>query len=213
MNVCQNCGRKFKYPYLLLRHLTNVNLCSQYKNNVRNTTIVSKTIQSDVQTNTIDVQTNTIDVQNDTIICKYCQKNISRKDKLKIHEERTCRLKDDPIRIFELQLNKSITLKDDLFCRFCNEEKCNKFSLMRHSKVCKKKIEYRQKLEEEIKCMSKRKNNTTIIYNNYTTIDNSVKKIIYNKDTRCLISTDPDAPCNELLCYNGFERETMRFQG
>jgi hypothetical protein len=80
--------------------------------------------------------------------CQYCQKIISRQCRLQRHEDK-CRLKNDPIRLIELKLQKDVTLPNDNSCRFCLKSFYNICSLHRHDSTCNAKKVYHESLLKE----------------------------------------------------------------
>jgi hypothetical protein len=92
------------------------------------------------------------------------------------HKEK-CLLKNDCVRLLEIQLNKNVVLDfNSTVCRFCNKNFGRKDSLHRHDNNCKYKKQYRTSLLNDVE-RTIPKGNITI--NNYTT-NNTVNNTVTN---------------------------------
>ena len=95
MIPCDICGKEFKFPYLLLRHLNGVYSCSLNKFSIENGKVVRKTIENcqDVQENNQNVQENCQDVQEKVdnkskkFQCEECEKTFTTNQSLKYHSK------------------------------------------------------------------------------------------------------------------------------
>ena len=95
MSSCDICGKEFKFPYLLLRHLNRVTSCSPNKFSIENGKVVRKTIENPQNVNQNSHQVNeesqkvTTNVNYATKIfkCDKCEKILKSKLGLKRHEK------------------------------------------------------------------------------------------------------------------------------
>lgn len=115
-------------------------------------------------------------------------------------------------------------------CAKCNKGFDKNWILQRHEKICRGNLlqcpkcakmfssrKTRAAHERNVNCSNTLSttntvNNQTINNNNQginiTYVTNNVKQYIsYNSEKQCLISSDPNAPSPQLLCYNGFKKD------
>ena len=177
MNSCDDCGKVFKYPYILLRHLNRKIPCSSNKNLENNENVSSLTSSQNENVSSLTSS------QNDKVsslgtsehICNICNKHFKFRQGLFKHKK-----------FIKCIQKKSILELEDEIESLRNE--------LLHSKTVF----------------------TTINNNNAKTINSTINKnhitynIIYNPETRCLTTDDPNAPSSELLCFNGFKLEAAR---
>ena len=83
--------------------------------------------------------------------CKYCNKTFTTFSYLKTHIE-TCKLREDPIRKMEIQLNINENI-DPTTCRYCKKTYTRVNNANAHMKTCKEKDAYIASLEEQLKEM------------------------------------------------------------
>ena len=214
MNSCELCGKEFKFPYLLVRHLDRVTSCSPNKLSIENGKIVEKTIEKcqDVQENNQNVQENCQDVQEGCqkeFKCEKCEKVLSCKRNLERHMK-TCSgvgsLQCPNCKIsFNTRQSKYYHMKKNSCSQ--PEEKVDqcKQDLEEENRLLKKEILI-LKATSRGSLTNNTTNNTTNNINNIT--NNYIIK--YNPETRCLTSNDPNAPFPELLCLNGFKHEAAK---
>ena len=154
MNSCDNCGKAFKYPYLLLRHLNRKYQCSPIKS-------------ASSFCNLLDKKCNpSVIPENNKHTCEVCKMVFSHRQNLYRH-------------------------KKNVNCSSLNEVE-----------ELKKKV---SELEKRIsKPTSTTTNNNNITNNNYAPIYN----ITYVKEKGVMICDNMDMEQNEMLCMEGFQRET-----
>ena len=175
MNSCDDCGKTFKFPSKLLRHLNKKVSCSSNKN------IEKDVIVSSLASSENDNLSSLASSENDNVsslkhICKNCNKHFKFRQGLFKHKKNIA-----------CQPEKSI------------------LKLEEENEVLRKE---NQILKIKNSISSKTINNTKTINSNNS---NSITyNIIYNPETRCLTTNDPDAPSPELLCFNGFKLEAAR---
>ena len=96
MIPCDICGKEFKFPYLLLRHLNGVYSCSPNKFSIENGKVVRKTIEKpqNVGENYINVgdecenvgdNPQKVDNKNKKFQCEECEKTFTSNQSLKYH--------------------------------------------------------------------------------------------------------------------------------
>jgi hypothetical protein len=147
MPNCKRCGKSFRDNYLLTRHLSRLNPCS-----------------NDTKSESLDCR------------CKYCLKTYFNNSSLKRHYG-TCKHKNDPIRLLEIELNIETQFPDNSCeCRFCSNQFPSVFLLSEHVDDCKYRKEYYQYLIDL-------KNRNKIITNNTTNNNNSNNQTIINNTT------------------------------
>jgi hypothetical protein len=131
----------------------------------QNCTLGSQNCNSGSQNCTLGSQNCTLGSQNCTssVKCEFCLNTFCNKFSKNRHQE-TCKLKDDPVRVLEIETKvnpKESKSKNE--CRFCNKEFCRKSVLYSHYSICPDRREYHDQLKEV--------KNVQIINNN---IDNSI---------------------------------------
>jgi hypothetical protein len=160
---CKLCNHEYKDNYALNRHLSRITPC----------VIIPSEINNDI-----------CQISNETVIedvrnkCIYCLHTFSTSSNYTKHKEK-CKLKDDPIRLLEIEHKIDIKFPDNkLECRFCNCILSRVDNLKTHLETCKKRQEYltklqkmkieKQKLEElerqKIEKSEKNKSKTNILY-------------------------------------------------
>jgi len=151
MSSCDNCGKDFKYPYLLLRHLQRKTPCIS----------VVKKVQKG---------NNNLQFGNKNVLkCDTCEKVFKNKQAKYYHKK-------------NVKCSPPINEVEEL----------------------KKKV---LELESKIQVTN---NNTT--NNNINNINNTfapVFNITYVKETGSMICDNPELDDNEMLCIEGFQRETI----
>ncbi len=122
--------------------------------------------------------------EEDKTTCKYCLKEFQPKNLF--NHILVCKLKDNPIRLLEIDLNikkeKSLSTKcTKLTCNYCDNVFSYQCNVNRHLKICKIKDEYYHSLmslketkqKTEIINQNNNNNNNNINSNNNTTNTNS----------------------------------------
>lgn len=212
MNICDICGKDFIYPSKLIRHLHRKIKCSPIEENYSNNQNVN------VLTQNVNFKNQNVNCKNQNVngvlqnvndfshnvnvkrfyICYKCDKELSSENSLKRH-------------LKNCQGCKSLQ------CHICSKVFTTRQGKSQHLKnvQCKpilRNIDYsilqkeNEKLKKEIELLKSTKNTTTI-NNTKNTINYN---IIYNPDTKSLTTNDPNAPCQELLCFNGFKLEASK---
>lgn len=220
MSICDLCGKEFKFPYLLVRHLNRVTSCSPNKLSIKNVKIEEKfedTKEKVYENGKNDYnkekkvygENENVNNSNNIFKCERCEKVLKTKQGMKNHSK----------------ICKGVHI---LQCPTCLKSFADRRSKSHHIKNVKcsppveKVDQCKQDLEEENRLLRKENailkatsrgsltNNTT---NNTTNNINNITNnyiIKYNPETRCLTSNDPNAPFPELLCLNGFKHEAAK---
>ena len=197
MNVCDLCGKGFKFPYLLVRHLNRINTCSTNKVSVENVENVYPTEKNVYPTdkNVYPTDKNVYPTDKNEIKCDKCAKVLKSKLGLNKH----------------YKICKGVHI---LQCHICFKSFSDRRSKNKHIKngkcspsVEKVNLEHENKaLKKEIAILKATSRSTNITTTNSNNITNNYI-IKYDKDTKCITSNDPNAPFAELLCFNGFKYE------
>jgi len=115
--------------------------------------------------------------------CQYCTNIFFNKNTLRRHEK-TCKMKDDPCRLLEIEMGIQHKKSENLICYFCNKTLFRADSLTRHLSICKERGLYHEQLlkqnqEKEQKIIQQTINNGTI---NNGTINNGTinNTIVFN---------------------------------
>lgn len=200
MNVCDICGRKFKFPYLLIRHLNRTVSCStieKSKPTYKKVDLFYKKVDQNYKK--VDQIYKKVDLE---FSCEKCSKILKSKQGLQKHSD-VC---------------KGV---DTLQCPSCLKVFSNKYTKCRHMKKGKcvsHEMTSIVDFEEEIESLKKENailkassRTTSIVNSNNKTINNSIIYYInYNPETKCMTTDDPMAPVQELLCLNGFRLEALK---
>lgn len=118
-------------------------------------------------------------------VCDFCHRGLSSSRRLMEHKEK-CLLKNDRVRLLEIQLNKSVVLDfKSTVCRFCGKDFRRMDSLHRHDTICKDKKIYEKMLQSDIEKNSPRMN---ITINNFNTISDQLNSGV-SAETSILEST------------------------
>ena len=200
MSSCDLCGKEFKFPYLLSRHLNKKIPCSSNKLSIENCEKVYEKCEK------VYEKCEKVYVEKEEYKCEKCEKVLKNKRNFQNHQE-ICR------GVHVLQ------------CSTCMKKFSSKASKYQHIKNVKcSPPEEKLDMEKEILALKKElaivkasasKQNTSITNNNnnHTNINNNytIKYVLkYNPETRCITTDDPDAPIPELLCFNGFKLEAAK---
>lgn len=208
MNICESCGKDFKYSSKLLRHLNKKYPCISNTfllQNVKNSKKVNNFSKKVNENETFfETRQKKVTLEVKSFSCNKCSKVLKSNYSLKKHSE----------------ICKGVT---SLQCPTCLKVFSNKVSKCRHIKngKCNCVPQEEIDLSEEIKALKKQvsilestkasitNNNIT---NNNTNITNYTIKyqVRYNPETKCLTTDDPKAPFPELLCFNGFKHEAAK---
>ena len=206
MSSCELCGKEFKFPYLLLRHLNKKNPCSPNKFSnlsIKNHCQEVKEDCSSIKGNCQNIKNHCQEVKNKQFECTLCQKELTSKRNLDNH----------------MKICKGV---DSFTCPVCKVSFNSRQAKGYHIKNVKcsppenKQLDMAKEilaLKKENAILKASKQNTNITNNNNTNINNNytIKYVLkYNPETKCLTTDDPDAPIPELLCFNGFKLEAAR---
>ena len=206
MNICDICGKDFKYPYLLIRHLNRTTPCNPvetYRNMYKKVDNFHKKVSPNYKK--VDSIHKKVDMNSKEFKCEKCSKILKSKQGLKKHLE-IC--------------NGALSLE----CPTCFQVFSDKSSKCRHIKRGKCTPVRSNILEEENKILRKKvamleatkaASYSTVNNNNNRTINNitnyNIKyQLKYDPETRCLTTEDPNAPFPELLCFDGFKYQAAR---
>ena len=187
MHTCHLCQKDFKYPYLLLRHLNRKFSC--YNSNIGE--LGSRKDLQKAQNGIVGAQNGIVGAQNGIVEAQngIVELKCSRCDKIFIKKNNLCRHVES-CKGNVLQCSKCGKTFSSRKTRAAHERNVNCSLISRPNAVNNQTIN----------------NNNQII--NITYVTNNVKQYItYNSDKQSMISTDPNAPSPQLLCYNGFKKE------
>lgn len=228
MVQCHVCGKDFKWPYLLIKHMnrkfpcTSENVIFQSDKKYENLCESSQKLnhmdpllkkKSDFLNHMDPVSQKKSDFENivnhmDPVLkCKYCHRIFSTKSSVKRHEELRCNLKDDIIRDYEIQLNKVVNLDASCkTCRFCNKMFTSHKHLSRHTKGCKEKELYKLQLKSELDLKTVNKQTTSYITNNVnvTHVNN------YTINNNFMTVQNDDGTLLQLVGYSRFLEAIIR---
>ena len=153
MFECKKCNKMFRDNYNLSKHMIRIKPCTielldEFINNnnfvIENTTKVIENTTKCIENTTKGIENTTENNKNTT--CKYCLNKYTKNYK-KLHEK-TCKLKNDPIRILEIENGIKFDLPEsNNTCRFCNVLFCRKDVLNKHFVICKERENYKQKIK------------------------------------------------------------------
>ena len=116
---CPRCKKIFEYDNLLQRHLKRKNKCEKVKEDK------CEKVEG--------------------LKCEYCLKVFKEKEYLKVHK---CKYKDCEIRKLEMERGKEIEpIYESKKCRYCGTTFTENKNLLQHMKTCRKKEEYKEKLQ------------------------------------------------------------------
>jgi len=204
---CVRCLHVFRDRYNLAKHMSRKAQCEEVFQEgfspsadfgVKKSSISTQKSSIPTQKSIIPIKKSSISVKKSSISpgeagscaseninknkrCKYCFCVYSTTFYKNKHET-ICKLKDDPVRLLEIECNVDITFpesKDE--CRFCNKMFFNIQSLNRHISTCKDRSEYHQNLIEYRENQSKSQvPQTQIINNNNTVNNNTVNNTVNN---------------------------------
>jgi hypothetical protein len=137
MVSCEKCSKHFRDNYDLSRHMSRIIPCKV------------KTIKnSNLTENKTDCIKGKTDCLGDNF-CKYCLNEFSSKKYKNIHET-SCKQKDDPIRLLEIEQDINPVLPDSkTCCRYCDKKLSRTALLNKHTLICKERIEYHALLEKQ----------------------------------------------------------------
>jgi hypothetical protein len=221
MYSCDNCDKVFKYPYLLVKHYNQKKSCKVAQTNQEEITMnledthlnqectqMNQDNQDNQDNNSQMNQDNSqmnqehTQIENGRIQCTECKKILYKKN-LKRH-------------------SKSCTKQYVLECPICKVVIDSTRSKFNHKNKCTP-IEQQVQQQEVQQTQAQAQApvgvgvGTSNVINNISNNINNTQNITiinyittYNKDTRTLISENPEAPCQELLCLNGFKLETVK---
>ena len=215
MHSCEVCGKNFKFPYLLVRHLNRVTSCNKVE---ENNEIYEKVSQNYEKVSPIYEKVSQIYEKVTPVYEKVSQEN---KEKLFQCEKCLKVLKTKQNLKNHCKLCKGV---DTLQCPTCLKVFSSKTAKYKHvrSGKCTAIIiqgdkdlkEENEALKKEISILKATRGNTVTNNNNNNFVTNYTIKyqVKYNPETKCLTTDDPEAPFPELLCFNGFKHEAARSQ-
>ncbi len=195
MPDCYLCGRPFRDNYGLNRHLSRKTPCIS-KINLENTSINSNSLlcNSDSlspNSNSLLCNSDSLSPNSDSLLCNpkslvidskslpdttctCCCKIFLNVQNRKKHD-RICKLKDDSLRLLEIELGIVITVPTNkLQCRFCNKVVSRSDKLNDHYNICIEKFNYQSNLLEQ---------KDLLLRNKQTQINNNSNNIIGNNNT------------------------------
>ena len=168
MPRCEKCGAVFRDNYDLSRHQARIRPCfREIKNNpvqeIQKDTVNIQKDTVNIQKDTVDKQKDTVNIQKDTTKeCKFCLNTFFNKQSKNRHEL-TCKQRDDPTRLLEIENHIEPAIPDcKTECRYCNKTFSRTALLNKHLVICKEKEEYRQILLKQKKQSHQVQNNQNI---------------------------------------------------
>jgi hypothetical protein len=176
MFCCNNCKKSFKTNWQLQRHLGKKIQC---KPNLPNVPVECIKLPNFHKKSTeVPTESKTEHAKNsaavDSLTCEYCLVTFANKKNLRLHGER-CKLKEDPVRCMEIELNKNVNRWSKNECRFCDYKSIYTRHVTRHLTSCKKRKEYKAALEAELQIKNKSthesKVTNNITHNNVTNVN------------------------------------------
>jgi hypothetical protein len=124
---------------------------------------------------------------NENNTCHYCLHSFSTKSHKGRHEK-TCKYKDDPVRLLELELDLDIVISHDsnTECRFCDKVFCRTDVLLKHNFICKDRENYKKTLLKEKERRNVMITNNTNCHNTTTTTNNNSNNTTNNNNNLIL---------------------------
>jgi hypothetical protein len=131
MHKCQKCGYCFRDSYDLKRHISRVKPC----------------VKEEIFSATRSEQKEPLAEQKEpSTECEFCMNTFFNISTL-IRHQKTCKLRNDPIRQLEIKHGITPILPDSKTeCRFCNKGLSCTSKLNKHIIICKERDEYYQSL-------------------------------------------------------------------
>ena len=205
MSSCELCGKEFKFPYLLMRHLNKKNPCSSNKVSIENLENDNLNNKNNIKEHKNDIPYYKNDNIKSIIQCERCKKVFKTKHGFKYHSKicngvnsLTC---PTCLKVFSCCPAKNKHIKN-VKCSPPEE----KLDMEKEISALKKELAI-------VKASASKQNSRITNNNNHTNINNNytIKYVLkYDPETRCLTTDDPDAPIPELLCFNGFKLEAAK---
>ena len=180
MKLCSNCNNCFRNNFDLNRHLSRKKPCDRKIIHTMENPSPQTVIQSPqmvIQSPQMVIsQDKPVKIEGDVekLNCKWCLKQFSRTAKLTAH---MCKLKDDPVRKLEMELNITPCMDSDC-CRFCKKTFKH---IKRHQ--CNLKMTYQENLKRkniDASCNIINNNINNTIINNIINIELVGHEIIEN---------------------------------
>jgi hypothetical protein len=162
MSSCKNCGTCFRDKWVLERHMSRIKPCKKVNILIQNdnqsleekisisgekiSTSEEKISTSEEKISTSEEKISTSEEKNQSIKCEFCLNIFHCKKYKKIHQE-NCKLKNDPIRLLEIEKKIKINIPGSKTeCRFCNKDFCRLSVLNKHIIHCKEREDYHKQL-------------------------------------------------------------------
>ena len=107
---CPRCNKYFKYQCYLNKHLKNKSICRDIDEKSTETTYKG-IIYTDIDTRTTenDEKVDELAMKTSLIVCKYCEQRFKSNKNLNRHMD-TCKLKNDNVRIYEVELGINLSI-------------------------------------------------------------------------------------------------------
>jgi hypothetical protein len=184
---CKLCNHEYKDNYALNRHLSRITPC----------VIIDENQNRGPNPNPLPPDPEPIVLSK--LTCHYCLHTFSTLSNLTKHSTK-CKLKDDPIRLLEIEHKMNIKFPDNkLECRFCNNVLSRVDNLKTHLESCKKRQEYHKEL------LQKQAN----VINQITNNNNNVKNITNNITNNNQVTNNNNIQNNNNFIILSFGNENL----
>ena len=184
MSECKKCGKIFRDRCDLGRHQSRSRPCTEFCQEIGDDTLEknlqeqSKNLQEQSknlqeQSKNLQKQSRNLQKQSSpfSLKCEFCLNTFSSKYTKKRHLV-NCKIKEDPIRLLEIQCSVEPELPDTKTeCRFCNKIYNNISNLNKHLNMCEDRKEYHGRLINQITNINNNNCNNTNCNNTVNTIN------------------------------------------
>ena len=195
MSECEKCGKILRDRYNLLRHQSRSRPCTDICSEIGDDTL-EKNLQKqskNLQEQSKNLQKQSLNLQKQSssisLKCEFCLNTFSNKYTKKRHLV-NCKIKEDPIRLLEIQCSVEPELPDTKTeCRFCNKIYNNISNLNKHLNMCEDRKEYHGRLINQITNINNNNcNNTNTNCNNTNIILNFGQEKLNHIQTENIIN-------------------------
>jgi hypothetical protein len=188
---CNLCNHEYRDKYALNRHLSRITPCVIID---QSPVIPNNKPMSPVNTPEPEPEPNV-----SKLTCIYCFHTFSSTSNFNKHPPK-CKLKDDPIRLLEIEHKINVKLPDNKHeCRFCNSVYTREYTLTKHLESCKKRQEYHKEL------LQKQAN----VINQITNNNNNVKNITNNITNNNQVTNNNNIQNNNNFIILSFGNENL----
>jgi hypothetical protein len=206
MTQCEKCLKKFRDTFTLKRHMSRIKPCNEEKKPplvAKFSSLDPKITSSDPKITSSDPKITSSDPKiTSSENCRFCLNTFST-NWYKNKHQLSCKLKDDPVRLLEIEKGVNPDLNaSKTECRFCNKYFFNSANLYRHFKSCKEREDYHKELLNLNQATAT--NNITINNNNFTIINNNSLNFGHFDNSHIPTDEIPDM-CMQIIKKNKYD--------